>query len=253
MNKTVSHQTFWLTGASSGIGLALCELLLATHNTVIATVRNTQALQALQEKYPEQLNCIACDLNDEDSIHQLAQTLNQQHQQLDGLILAAGVCEYIDNANIDMALMKRVFDINFFAACKCCEIALPLLRNSTQKPIILGVSSLSTVAAFNRAEAYGASKAALNYFLESLRIDLAPDIDVCIASPGFIDTPMTKKNDFDMPMMISAEKAAEHLFYALQKRPMHYRFPKVFALILRTLAFSPLIWFKIIAPKLRKA
>lgn len=251
--SAVAEQTFWLTGASSGIGLALCELLLANNNNVIATVRNTQALNTLKTQYPESLDCIACDLSSADNLDQFTLHLNQHYKSLDGLILAAGTCEYIDNATIDMPLIKRVFDINFFAACQCCEIALPLLKQAKQKPIILGVSSLSTVAAFNRAEAYGASKAALNYFLESLRIDLHNQIDVCIASPGFVDTPLTQKNDFAMPMMISSKKAAEHILYALKKRHLHYRFPKLFAFILNALSFFPPIWFYIVAPKLRKA
>lgn len=250
--KTSSGKVFWLTGASSGIGFALCKHLLTYNNQVITTVRNTEALAHLKAQYPEQLHVIACDLTCETELGKLEQTLNEQHQYLDGLILSAGSCEYIDNANIDMQLVKRVFDINFFAACHCCKIALPLLKKATEKPVILGVSSLSTVAAFNRAEAYGASKAALNYFLESLRIDLQQEVDVCIASPGFIDTPLTQKNNFKMPFMLSAGSVAKHIAHVLTKRHLHYRFPKILFIILRVLSFSPYLWFRIISPRLQK-
>ena len=73
----------------------------------------------------------------------------------------------------------------------------------------MATSSASAYLALPRAEAYGASKAALSYFLESLRLDLAHQgIDVSVIHPGFVKTPLTERNDFPMPMAVTPEQAA---------------------------------------------
>ena len=91
-----------------------------------------------------------------------------------------------------------------------------------------------------RAEAYGASKAGLRYLLESLRVDLAHEgIDVTLVSPGFVDTPLTAKNDFPMPMRWSAEKAAQHICKRLEKRQLEIAFPMLFIATLRLMACLP--------------
>ncbi len=257
MNAAAQQKTIWLTGASSGIGLALCELLLANGFRVIATVRKVSALASLEAGYPGSLFVIKCDFQQSGEIEQLPQAIAEHVDHLDGIILSAGVCEYINDAAIDMPLLRRVMEINFFAAAHCCQIALPFLKSATcqqdnHKPFILAVSSLSTVTAFSRAEAYGASKCALRYFLESLRIDLYPDIDVCIVSPGFVDTPLTAKNDFSMPFMITAEQAAAKIMKVIYKRQLHSVFPRRLAWMLKLVSFVPGLWFRLMAPKLRK-
>jgi NAD(P)-dependent dehydrogenase (short-subunit alcohol dehydrogenase family) len=99
-----------------------------------------------------------------------------------------------------------------------------------------------TYLPLTRSEAYGASKAGLRYLLESLRIDLAHEnIDVTIVSPGFVDTPLTEKNDFAMPMRWPVAKAARYIAERLQRerRPMEIAFPGPFILALRLLAMLP--------------
>jgi NAD(P)-dependent dehydrogenase (short-subunit alcohol dehydrogenase family) len=89
------------------------------------------------------------------------------------------------------------------------------------------VSSLAHLFPFGRAEAYGASKAAVSYFADSLRADLAPTgIDVCLIEPGFVDTPLTRKNDFPMPFLLSAGEAAIRIADKLERRAWRIRFPQ---------------------------
>jgi NAD(P)-dependent dehydrogenase (short-subunit alcohol dehydrogenase family) len=91
-----------------------------------------------------------------------------------------------------------------------------------------------------RAEAYGASKAGMRYLLEALRIDLAgEDIAVTVVSPGFVDTPLTQKNDFAMPMRWPVDKAARQIAERLDKRPYEIAFPGPFIAILLLLAHLP--------------
>ncbi len=113
----------------------------------------------------------------------------------------AGSCEYLDFPDPDWSAVRRVMEVNFFGTVNCVEFVLPLLRaGHGRRPHLVVVASQVTAAPFPRAEAYGASKAALQYFCDSLRLDLAHEqIDVSVINPGFVDTPLTRKNDFEMP------------------------------------------------------
>jgi short-subunit dehydrogenase len=112
------------------------------------------------------------------------------------------------------------------------------LLQLANEPKLAIVSSLAHYFPFTRAEAYGASKAALSYFTDSLRVDIAGSgIQVTLVEPGFIDTPLTQANDFSMPFMLTAEDAASRIANAIHKGALRYRFPKrlVFSLSLLNL------------------
>ncbi|HBC35365.1 MAG TPA: short-chain dehydrogenase, partial [Marinobacter adhaerens] len=91
-----------------------------------------------------------------------------------------------------------------------------------------------------RAEGYGASKAALTYFAHALRADLdAEGIDVVVVSPGFVKTPLTDRNDFPMPFLVSAEDAAERIVSGLARGKNEIAFPKRFTWMLKALGALP--------------
>jgi NAD(P)-dependent dehydrogenase (short-subunit alcohol dehydrogenase family) len=93
---------------------------------------------------------------------------------------------------------------------------------------------------FPRAEAYGASKAALTWFANSLRLDWEPKgVSVTVVSPGFVDTPLTRKNDFAMPGQVSVDSAVKAIRRGLAKGKNHIAFPTGFGVLLRLLAGLP--------------
>ena len=141
-------------------------------------------------------------------------------------------------------------EINFHAAVGCIEAALPLLRApGSARPHLVAVASQVTAAPLPRAEAYGASKAALQYFCDSLRIDLAADgIDVTVVNPGFVDTPLTRKNDFPMPFLMDADRAARLIVRGLVARPLRLDFPRRLKFLLGLSRWLPGLWCKWFAP-----
>jgi NAD(P)-dependent dehydrogenase (short-subunit alcohol dehydrogenase family) len=158
---------------------------------------------------------------------------------LDQVILNAGTCEYVDAGVFEADMIERVMRANLFSAAYCVEAALPLLRKA-QRPHLVAVCSSVTYLPLPRAEAYGASKAAMRYLFQSLRIDLAHEgIDVTLVSPGFVDTPLTQKNDFPMPMRWPVGNAAAYIATRLEKRPLDIAFPWPFIAALRALALLP--------------
>ena len=93
---------------------------------------------------------------------------------------------------------------------------------------------------FTRTQAYGASKAALHYFTKSLEVDLHDKgIVVQAVSPGFVETPLTDKNDFDMPMKISSEEAAKAMLKGIESHKQTVFFPRVFGFMLRFMHVLP--------------
>ena len=248
------RRTYWITGASSGIGLELAEQLAREGNYVVASGRNMAALADLQTRYPKFVEPLAFDLTDEHDWPDLPERLNEVLDEIDTLIMAAGVCEYVDNPQCDDDLYRRVFETNFFAAVRTVRVALPFLKRSSQKARIVGVGSLSAQAAFTRAQAYGASKAAFEYWLECQRIDLKPlGIDVTVVSPGFVDTPLTRKNDFAMPGLMTVEKAAHRIISGLEAGKMYVRFPRRLFWPLRMARWLPKFWFGWVAEKMQRS
>ncbi len=115
----------------------------------------------------------------------------------DLIILCAGTCEYLDHGQVDAALVERVMATNFLGPVNCLA-ALQTQLEAGDRVVL--VSSMAHWLPFPRAEAYGASKAALTWFANSLRLDWEPKgVAVTVVSPGFVDTPLTRKNDFAMP------------------------------------------------------
>lgn len=243
MTQSASHQlTVWLTGATSGIGLAVLEELVGRGHRVIATGRNRERLDELRERLGDSVVPLAGDVTDPaDCEHFREQLLSMA--PLDWAILNAGTCEYMDVRQFDAELVSRVMNTNVVGTARSVEAVLPALRISgseTRQPLIAIMSSSSWWFPFTRAEAYGASKAALTYFAESLRADLAAEkIDVSVVSPGFVKTPLTDQNDFSMPFLMPAADAARVMVRDLEKHRRHSHFPKRFTYSLKLLACLP--------------
>jgi NAD(P)-dependent dehydrogenase (short-subunit alcohol dehydrogenase family) len=229
----------WLTGASSGIGAALAEQLLAQGHRLALSARSVEPLQALAKRYPQQVLVVAGDLSDATQVRAIGEHIAQVWGALDCAILNAGTCEYVEVSAFEAAMVERVMRANLFSASYCIEAALPLLRLGN-RPHLVGVSSSVTFMPLPRAEAYGASKAAMRYLFEALRIDLkAEKIAVTLVSPGFVDTPLTQKNDFPMPMRWSVDKAAGYIAQRLDQQPFEIAFPGPFIVILKLLGHLP--------------
>ncbi|MBX8536873.1 SDR family NAD(P)-dependent oxidoreductase [Pseudomonas cichorii] len=240
MNTSYARR-IWLTGASSGIGLALAKELLDAKHQLALTARTEAPLQDLSNRYPGQVMVLIGDITDGEQVKNMGDRIQQEWGALDCAILNAGTCEYLDAQHFDAALVERVIRTNLLATSFCIQEALPLLRKGI-KPHLAGVASAVTYLPLPRAEAYGASKAGMRYLLESLRLDLAcEDIDVTVISPGFVETPLTAKNDFPMPMRWPVEKAASYIAKKMElpRRPLEISFPGPFILSLRLLALLP--------------
>jgi short-subunit dehydrogenase len=234
-----SKKRIWLTGASSGIGRALAEKLAAKGHLLALSARSAEPLEEMAARFPGQILVVAADLTDAAAVNAVGQTISQEWGALDWAILNAGNCEYVDVDQFEAAMFERVMRINVVGTANCIEAALPLLRNGAE-PRLIGVGSSVTFCPLPRAEAYGASKAAVRYLFQSLELDLARwNIGVSLVSPGFVETPLTANNDFPMPMQVSSDKAADTIISGIEKGKREISFPGPFIAVLKLLGALP--------------
>lgn len=225
-----------ITGATSGIGRGLAINYAAAGHNVIAIGRNKIALDELTALG---ITPIQLDLVNLDAVREQSTKLNITLEHLDLAILNAGNCEYLDVQAFDAALIKRVFDANIISFANSLELVLPLLRKSNT-PHLVGVASIAGYLPLSRAEAYGASKDALIYFLDTLAIDLAKEnILVTTVNPGFVKTPLTAKNDFPMPFAIDVGTATKIIQRGIEQKKIEIHFPYRLTLIIKLLGLLP--------------
>ena len=221
-----------ITGATSGIGKQLALDYHQEGHDVWAWGRNQTALAELSAKG---LHTTRVDLTDrQSSLARFAEL-----DKLDLAILNAGSCEYIDLPDFDSALFSRVMRTNLESMAISIQGVLPLLRRGT-RPHLVGMGSSSAYLPLPRAEAYGTSKAAVAYLIDTLRLSLRREkIDVSLICPGFVQTPLTDRNDFPMPFRISVEAASHAIRDGIARRKPEIHFPKRLTLTMKFFAWLP--------------
>lgn len=222
-----------ITGSSSGIGLKLAHDYLSQGHTVYCCGRNQSALDELAAIFPSNGQSLCFETTDRASCAEALKDL----PSLDLIILNAGTCEYIDVSNFDSAAFERVVNTNLVGTANCLEFLLPELSQGGQLALM---GSSSSYVPLPRAEAYGASKAAIEYLAKTLAISLkSRQITVSLIAPGFVETPLTDLNDFPMPMLVKAEFASKKIQQGLSKRLTEIHFPKPFTLALKFIGLLP--------------
>ena len=224
-----------ITGATSGIGKQLAkDYLLADHH-VYAVGRDDEALAELQALGAETIDL---DLMDREKVIEAFEKIDN----VDLAICGAGMCEYLDMPNFDSSVFMKVMSVNMGTLSHAIEGVLPKLIAS--KGRLVGIGSASAYVPFARAEAYGSSKAAIHYLMKTLQISLAPhDVSVSLVVPGFVETPMTKQNDFSMPFIQTPAQASKAIRDGIESGYDVIEFPKKLTMPLKALGTLPdLVW-----------
>ena len=240
MAVKLENRWIWITGASTGLGKEMVRQLLVQNNRLILTARSEENLREVQKLSPDQIWVVPADLSLQESTEVLRKEISEITACLDTVILNAGDCQYIDIENFDIRVVEHICQVNYLGFARCVDAALPLLLASSSNPHLVGISSASVFYGLPRAAAYGASKAALAHFLQSLRVDLfSKGVDVSVVYPGFVDTPLTRQNDFPMPWILKDEAAVKKIIQGLVNRKHEIAFPKPLIWSLKLLAALP--------------
>jgi short-subunit dehydrogenase len=232
----------WVVGGSSGIGRAVAELIAARGATTIVSSRSGKLLSELvaeQNSLGNVAHAVPLNVANDDSVRQAITRIEGLTGGIDTLIYSAGAWTPVDLPNINMESVEEQTQVNHLGLVRCVRSVVPgMFERGTGT--IVGITSASAFAPLPRAEAYGASKAAANYFLESLRIDAKKlGIGVVSVTPGFVDTPLTRRNDFKMPFLLSATAAAHTIVRGIEKGKAEISPPLRLTVPLRLLGALP--------------
>ncbi len=217
----------WLVGASTGIGRATAERLHALGATVIVSARSGATLDAFVRAHPGSRS-IVLDATDRRAMRDAAGSIVREFGRLDLVAYCAGYYRPMRATAFDIDDALRHQQVNYVGALHLLDAALPVLLRQRGGHLSL-VSSVSGWRGLPRALAYGPTKAALINLAESLYFDLADQgIGVSVVCPGYVDTPLTERNDYRMPGLITAGQAALEIVDGWQRGRFEIHFPKRF-------------------------
>ena len=220
-----------ITGASSGIGEALAYKFASEGSRVIMGARNTKALEKVKNKIIASggiADFIQTDVSNESDCHSLIVKAVDTYGGVDVLINNAGISMRAIFDDLDLKVIRRLMDINFWGTVYCTKYALEFLLKS--KGSVVGVSSIAGLKGLPGRTGYSASKFAMNGFMETLRIEnLKKGLHVLMAFPGFTasnirNTSLTAdgsaqgESPRDEQKMMSAEEVANYIYKAVVKR-----------------------------------
>jgi NAD(P)-dependent dehydrogenase (short-subunit alcohol dehydrogenase family) len=179
------------------------------------------------------------DITDRDAMLAIGEDLRQRWGRIDIAVLNAGTYEPVTPESFSADLFREHLEVNFMGTVHCIEAVLQDMRKRHSGRIAV-VASVTGYAALPKAEAYGATKAALISMADSLRADLAPDgVSVTVIAPGFVRTPLTQQNEFAMPFLIEPERAARIVADGLERGKDEIAFPLRMALAMKGLGMLP--------------
>jgi short-subunit dehydrogenase len=218
-----------ITGGSEGIGKALIEALLPLGAKVATCGRNYDKLYRLQMQNAEHLlHAIVCDVSKEQDCRRFIESTIKTFGGIDILINNAGVSMRALVQDLDVDVIRKVMDVNFYGAVYCTKFALPSIIE--RKGTVVGVSSVAGYRGLPGRSAYSASKFALHGWLEALRTELLEEnVNVMWVCPGFttsnirfaaLDSHGNPHGETSMEegKMMPAHEVAIHILEAIEKR-----------------------------------
>lgn len=220
-----------ITGGSSGIGKALAEVFGSNGSKILITGRKQEALDNAVKELSEKGIEIAgfkSDVSKEEDNEAMANKVIELYGGIDILINNAGISMRALFQDLDLEVIKRVMDINFYGAIYATKYCLPSIME--RKGSVVGISSIAGYRGLPARAGYSASKFALQGFLEVLRTEmLKTGVHVLTACPGFTSSNIRKAaltqdgtaqgdSPRDESKEMSAEECARYIYKATKKR-----------------------------------
>jgi short-subunit dehydrogenase len=237
-----TERVMLVTGASSGIGRALARLLAARGAKVGLIARRSDLLEEAGTEILRQGGKAAWAPADVSSREQVVFAIRELASRLgpvDVLLANAGVGMPTLLDPINVPDIEAMFRVNVLGVVYAIEAVLPEML-ARKHGHLAAVSSLAGFKGLPGESAYCASKAAVNVYMEGLRIHLRDKgIRVTTLCPGFVRTPMTAANKFHMPFLLEADQAAEQIVWALARKRKVYSFPWQTSLLMRLTRWVP--------------
>lgn len=217
-----------LTGGSSGIGYQLSKKLLLEGCSLAVLARRKERLDKLADETKGlggKLYTFQCDVTDKKRVNDVFTEIIKAMGGIDIAVLNSGVGRPEGIKKFKSENAEAVFNTNVLGIINCIETLLPVFLEQ-KHGVIAGVSSLADNRGYGMSGFYCGSKAAVTIILESLSAELKMHgIKVITIKPGFVRSEMTARNNFKMPFLMDAEKAADIIIKGLKKGKRIIQFP----------------------------
>ena len=234
-------ESIWITGGGTGIGRELALAYARRGARVWISGRRAEVLDqvvAQAETLQGSIAAVVLDVTDSQACAEAWQQVSKSAGRVDRIILNAGDHREMPAAEFSQETVEHLMNVNFYGVTRLIEQILPDLRQQGGQLAV--VASLAGYRGLPLAAAYGASKAALINLTEALRVELeGGPVDLRLINPGFVRTPLTDRNQFEMPSLIDADEAAQRIVQGLDGKAFEIRFPTLFAGTLRALSMLP--------------
>ena len=235
MNKKVA----WITGGGTGIGRELTKVLVDNGWNVAISGRRVEKLLEVKNYNKKKILHFKLDIRNQKNCETVIKKIQKSFGQIDLAFLNAAAYNPGHLNFEDLRKIKTVIDVNLMGQINCLKYLLPILKKKKSGHIVF-VSSPAGYRGLPNAGIYGVTKSALTFLAESIFIELKKSkIKVQVVHPGFIKTPMTDKNTFPMPFLMSAKKAAKIIYKKLDSNNFDICFPKKLILPMKILKIIP--------------
>lgn len=231
MHTYFNDKVIIITGASSGIGLATARLFAGMGAKLSLAARSIDRLESLASELTDdrsRILCIKTDVSVEEDCRRLIEETVRRFGKIDILINNAGISMRAPFLDVNLEVIKKLMDVNFWGTVYCTKYALPEILKT--KGSIAGVISTAGYVAIPGRTGYVTSKYAIRGFLETLRIEHLNDgINILVFAPGYTASNVRNAalladgspqgySPKDEGKLMSAEKVAEKLAYGLYRR-----------------------------------
>ena len=243
-------QNIWLIGASSGIGAALAPKLAAEGAVLAISARREAELEKVAGNIPGSVLVKPLDVTDNEAVNSVYRELVATWGRVDAVIFSAGTWTQANIEDFDTETAIQQVNVNYLGLMR---VAGAVMRDMIARRggTIVGMASVAGYAGFPRAAAYSSSKAGVLAFLQSIRMELKRyKVEVVTISPGFVKTPLTDKNDFMMPFMITADEAADRIVKGLLEGDSEIHFPRRLSVPVKLFTALPRPAYELVARKL---
>ncbi len=240
----------WIVGASTGIGAALAEVLSGAGARVALSSRRAVLLEGQAARLgAERTLAVPLDIRDAAGVMAGAQRIKAAWGGIDVVVLMAGDYKPMRAWEVDLEAARSMIDTNLTGPFNVLAAVMPTLVAQGAGHLVL-VSSVAGFRGLPKGLVYGPTKAALINLAETLYLDLQPrGIAVSVVNPGFVRTPLTAQNDFEMPALIEPAEAARDILAGLARGDFEMHFPRRFTRWLKLLRLLP---YRLYFPAIRK-
>ena len=231
-------QHVWIIGASSGMGAALSDLLDRSGVNVIASARRAEKLEALA-KDARSIWPLPLDVEKPEEVRAAIEQLEAEGRLPDLTVYCAAIYEPGGIDQLDPEHARKHMSVNYLGAVTVLSALFPKLRDAGGGSIAI-VSSLTSYSGLPKAALYGPTKAALASLCETIKPEFEQArVGLQLINPGFVHTPLTEKNSFSMPFLLSREDAAQRILSGLLRSDFEIAFPKRMTYSLKVLSWLP--------------